>query len=111
MRPAFGTITGSSDLGTVFQTSTAPTRLRESVSAGSLHCDVWTGPALELLARDTLCVKPVNGWWRQRAAKKVCNQKTRYSMVVTLKTRNVDLDIYSEIKAAVDVGIPIETAV
>jgi hypothetical protein len=83
----------------------------QSVSAGSLHCDVWTGPALELLARDTLCVKPVNGWWRQRAAKKVCNQKTRYSMVVTLKTRNVDLDIYSEIKAAVDVGIPIETAV
>lgn len=45
----------------------------QSVSAGSLHCDVWRGPAIELLGRDMLCIKPVNGWWRQRASAEFCN--------------------------------------
>ncbi len=47
----------------------------DSISAGSLHCDVWTGPAIELLNRDTLCIKPVNGWWRNRASTDICNRK------------------------------------
>ena len=83
----------------------------QSVSAGSLHCDVWSGPAIELLQRDMLCIKPVNGWWRQRAAAAICNKQTRYSLIVSLKAKNVDLDIYTPIKAAVDVGIPVETVV
>ena len=83
----------------------------QSVSAGSLHCDVWTGPAVELLQRDMLCVKPVNGWWRQRAVAAVCNRKTRYALVVTLKSKNSDLDIYTPIKAKVDVGVPVETEI
>ena len=58
----------------------------DSISAGSLHCDIWTGPAIELLNRDTLCIKPVNGWWRNRASAEVCGRKTRYALVVTLKT-------------------------
>jgi len=44
-------------------------------SAGSLHCDVWSGPAIELLGRDTLCIKPVNGWWRDRAGKEYVNKE------------------------------------
>jgi hypothetical protein len=83
----------------------------QSVSAGSLHCDVWTGPAIELLQRDILCVKPVNGWWRQRAAAAVCNRRTRYALIVTLKTKNAELDIYTSIKTMVDVGVPIETEI
>ena len=39
----------------------------QSVAAGSLHCDVWTGPAAELAARDLLAVRPVSGWWRSSA--------------------------------------------
>ena len=83
----------------------------QSASAGSLHCDVWTGPAIELLTRDTLCVKPVNGWWRQRASREICNRTTRYSLILTFKTKNIDLDVYTEIKAMVDVGVPIETPI
>lgn len=71
-----------------------------SISAGSLHCDVWTGPAAELLSRELLCVKPVLGWWRSRAAKDVVNRKTRYSLVVTLKAPGVDIDLYSGVVAA-----------
>ena len=38
-----------------------------AVAAGSLHSDVWSGPAVELAARDQLCIYPVMGWWRDRS--------------------------------------------
>ncbi|OJH59957.1 hypothetical protein BA725_10085 [Agrobacterium pusense] len=71
-----------------------------SISAGSLHCDVWSGPAIELLSRELLCVKPVVGWWRNRAAKDIVNRKTRYSLVVTLKAPGVEIDLYTGVIAA-----------
>jgi hypothetical protein len=71
-----------------------------SISAGSLHCDVWTGPAVELLSRELLCVKPVVGWWRNRAARDIVSRKTRYSLVVTLKAPGADIDLYSGVVAA-----------
>jgi len=81
----------------------------QSISAGSLHCDVWRGPAIELLGRDVLCIKPVNGWWRQRAAKETVNKKTRYALVVTLKSPNVDIDLYTPITTFIEtpVAVPI----
>jgi hypothetical protein len=85
----------------------------DSISAGSLHCDVWTGPAIELLNRDMLCVKPVNGWWRNRASVEICNRKSRYALIVTLKARNTSLDIYTPIRTSIGlpISIPIETPV
>lgn len=76
-----------------------------SISAGSLHCDVWSGPAIELLGRDTLCIKPVNGWWRERAGREYVNKQARYALIVTLKAQNVDVDLYTPIKAAVDIPV------
>jgi hypothetical protein len=81
----------------------------DSISAGSLHCDVWRGPAIELLGRNMLCVKPINGWWRNRASPDVCNQKTRYSLIISLKTKNVELDIHTPISVAA-AKVPIEVA-
>ncbi|MBB3464544.1 S8 family peptidase [Rhizobium sp. BK377] len=83
-----------------------------SISAGSLHCDVWSGPAIELLSRELLCVKPVVGWWRNRAAKAVVNRKTRYSLVVTLKAPGVEVDLYSGViaaKARIETTVAAET--
>ncbi|MEP0707712.1 MAG: S8 family peptidase [Parvibaculum sp.] len=81
----------------------------QSISASSLHCDVWRGPAIELLSRDALCIKPVNGWWRQRAAKEIVNKRTRYSLIVSLKARNIDIDLYTPIQALIEPPIEIET--
>ncbi|HWD25662.1 MAG TPA: S8 family peptidase [Rhizomicrobium sp.] len=80
----------------------------QSISAGSLHCDVWSGPAIELLGRDTLCIKPINGWWRQRASKEVVNKQTRYALIVSLKSTNLDIDLYTPINNVVNVPVPIE---
>lgn len=81
----------------------------DSISAGSLHCDVWTGPAIDLLDRDTLCVKPVNGWWRNRASLEICNRKSRYALIVTLRSLNPDVDIYNPIRTSI--GLPVPVAV
>lgn len=75
-----------------------------SVSAGSLHCDVWSGPAIDLLGRDQICISPVNGWWRNRASPVICNKQTRYSMIVTLKSSDVDIDIYTPISSTVEIA-------
>ena len=83
----------------------------DSISAGSLHCDVWTGPAIELLSRNTLCIKPVNGWWRKRASAKVCGSRSRYALIVTLKARNAELDIYTPVRTFIGLPIDIKTEV
>jgi hypothetical protein len=83
----------------------------QSVSAGSLHCDVWTGPAIELAGRDTLCIKPVVGWSRTRAAREICNATRRYSLIVTLKARNSEIDLYTPISALVPVEVPVEVEI
>jgi hypothetical protein len=82
-----------------------------SVSAGSLHCDMWSGPAIELLGRDILCIKPVLGWWRDRAGKEYVNKQTRYSLIITFKAKDVDVDLYTPVKAFVDIQTPVETEV
>ena len=80
----------------------------QSVSAGSLHCDEWTGPAAALISRDIICIKPVIGWWRSRASSEICNKSTRYALVVTLSTEETDVELYTPIQTIVDSNIDIE---
>jgi len=79
----------------------------DSVSAGSVHCDTWRGPAIELLNRELVCVKPVNGWWRNRASRDVCNRDSRYALIVSIKAVNTDIDIYTPIITSVGLPVPV----
>jgi hypothetical protein len=74
---------------------------------GSIHCDTWIGTAAQLAEMEHLIVFPVNGWWKLRAQHKKYNNRIRYSLVVSLETVGVDLDIFTPIKAAVDVPISV----
>jgi hypothetical protein len=82
----------------------------QSIAAGSLHCDVWIGPAAELAGRDMICVKPVIGWWRNRASLEICNKQSRYALVMTLKTSEVGIDLYTPISAVVEQAVDTEIA-
>lgn len=83
-----------------------------NVSAGSIHCDEWRGSGAKLAARDMICVKPVSGWWKERRNIEVCEQKTRYALIVTLASPEVDIDLYTpiqtEIAPPVEITIPTE---
>jgi hypothetical protein len=79
-----------------------------SIAAGSLHCDVWTGPAAELAARGLIAVFPVSGWWRYRTHLKRSESQTRYSLVVSIASDDVDVKLYTEIADLIRITPEIE---
>ncbi|MDO7837152.1 S8 family peptidase [Sphingobium sp. HBC34] len=81
------------------------------ISSGSLHVDIWEGPAVELAARNALYIHPISGWWRERKSLGRYDQEARYSLVVSLETPTVEVDLYTPVATLVPVlvDVPIET--
>ena len=79
-----------------------------SMSAGSLHSDEWTGPAVNLLTRDLICIKPVSGWWRNRASADVRAQRTRYSLVISLRSDDNEVDLHTPISNMIEADTGVE---
>lgn len=77
---------------------------------GSLHSDIWRGPANDLARRGVLAVYPVGGWWKERVQHERYNSTARFSLVVTIETPAVDLDIYTEISNQIVIPIEIPEA-
>jgi hypothetical protein len=78
---------------------------RTLTSQGSIHSDVWKGPAATLAARGDLAVFPTMGWWSKRPHLEQWDRATRYSLIVSISTPDVTTDIYSEV--ANQIGIPV----
>ncbi|WP_395854536.1 S8 family peptidase [Cystobacter fuscus] len=74
-------------------------------SAGSLHSDRWTGTAVDLANKGFLAVYPTVGWWKERPRLGRGASRTRYALVVSIRTPGVDTDIYTPV--AIQLGIPI----
>ena len=81
---------------------------KQSFAAGSLHCDIWIGPAVELAARGWLAIYPVSGWWRHRPALHRYNSRSRYALVVTITADEEDVELYTEIANLIGLGIETE---
>lgn len=64
---------------------------------GSLHQDVWEGTAADLASRGFIAVYPAAGWWRTRPALERYALPARYSLVVSLRTEQLDIDLYNVI--------------
>ena len=79
-----------------------------AVSAGSLHSDVWTGPAVELADRKHIAVMPVMGWWRDRVALKCYEREMRYSLAVSLASPEQDVSLYAEVENAIEAAVQID---
>ena len=87
----------------------------KAIAAGSLHCDTWSGTAVELASRDQLAIYPVMGWWRNRPGQGRYLDTARYALVVTLEAPEAGIDLQAEVavtaramissRANVEVGI------
>ena len=77
------------------------------VSAGSLHSDVWEGPAVELADRKHLAITPVLGWWRERVLLERYESSIRYALVVSLTTQNQSVSLYDEIQTAIEAHVDV----
>lgn len=75
---------------------------------GSLHSDWWEGDAAMLARCSRIAVYPVTGWWRERPHLERWGKKARYSLVVTIETPGVNVDLYSQIVAQTSIPTEIE---
>lgn len=77
---------------------------------GSLHQDIWHGTAAELASRGFVAVYPAKGWWRTRQAQERYDLPARYSLIVSIRTPAMDVDLYTPIaqQVAAQVATPIE---
>lgn len=70
---------------------------------GSVHKDVWTGKAIDLAERGAIAVYPAMGWWKTRTKLERFNKEARYSLIVSIKVADEEVDIYSEVLNKVEV--------
>ena len=64
---------------------------------GSIHSDVWRGPASDLARRGTVAVYPISGWWKEREHLERYNRIARFSLVISIVTPPTDVDIYTPV--------------
>ncbi|OMP74971.1 S8 family peptidase [[Flexibacter] sp. ATCC 35208] len=76
---------------------------------GSIHKDLWIGPAVDLANRNKIAVYPVGGWWKNRKKLERYNEQVRYSLIVTIETpENLnEVDIYTPVMNQIRVDIPV----
>lgn len=75
---------------------------------GSIHSDTWTGTSAELAASNFISVMPKIGWWRERSHLGCWNRKTRYSLVVSIESESIEVDVYTPIVTKLKLPIPVE---
>jgi len=75
---------------------------------GSIHSDIWVGTAADLSSSNLIAVFPSIGWWRERPHLEKVNNKTRYSLIVSIETQEQDIDIYTPVATKIEQQIPIE---
>jgi hypothetical protein len=73
----------------------------ENRRRGSIHSDTWVGSAADLAQMEHLIVYPVNGWWRLRPQHKRYNDRIRYSLVATIESVGIDLELYAAVEAQI----------
>lgn len=75
-------------------------------NVGSIHSDMWQGRAADLAASNMIAVFPTVGWWRERHHLNRWNKRCRYSLIVSIRAPEEDIDIYTPV--ILQIGIPIE---
>lgn len=64
--------------------------------------------AAELSQAKYLAVYPVVGWWRERSYLGKVESKIRYSLIVSISTPDVSVDLYTPIVAQINNPIEVE---
>lgn len=75
----------------------------KAIQAGSLHCDLWRGRAIELAGHDAIAVYPVGGWWKSHFGQRRYEDNCRYSLVISVSASGHAIDLHAEIANLVEV--------
>lgn len=77
---------------------------------GSIHKDMWIGPAADLALRNKIAIYPVGGWWKKRKKLRRYTSSVNYSLVISIETDSTDVDIYNNVLSQIEVPISISTS-
>ena len=76
---------------------------------GALHSDIWKGSAADLASRGIIAVFPTLGWWKTRLHLERYNMPARYSLIVSIRAPEVDIELYNAVanQIAIQTGVEI----
>ena len=66
-------------------------------SKGSIRKDFITTTGREMSERNIIAVFPKNGWYKNLKRQNKFNEKVRYSLIVSLETEEVEVDLYTPV--------------
>jgi hypothetical protein len=95
-----GTRTGGDDSGWLIG--------KQNRHKGSLHSDIWRGSAVDLASRGTLAVYPALGWWKTRLRMESYDKAARYTLIVSIRTPEIEVDLYTAIANQIAVPVIVE---
>lgn len=75
---------------------------------GTLHHDVWRGPAYQLVGRRLINVTPMRGWWAASSAIEPQEIPVRFSLIVSIRTPQTVNDLVAEVRNAVPAGLLVD---
>ena len=75
-------------------------QLGNNAFVGSVHSDIWEGSASDLAAMGGIAVIPEAGWWKTKTTHHRYNDKARYSLIVSIRTKDIhnEVNLYTEVE-------------
>lgn len=75
-------------------------QLGNNAFVGSVHSDIWEGSASDLAAMGGIAVIPEAGWWKTKTTHHRYNDKARYSLIVSIRTKDIhnEVNLYAEVE-------------
>jgi len=75
---------------------------------GSLHSDIWKGTAADLASRGVIGIYPTLGWWKMKPKLECYDRDVRYSLIVSIKVPEVEVELYTAIANQIAVPVMVE---
>ncbi|MBM1645748.1 S8 family peptidase [Sulfitobacter mediterraneus] len=80
---------------------------RENRPRGTLHHDIWRGPAYQLVDRQMITVTPMRGWWANGGLE-VADVPVRYSLIVSIRTPQTANDLVAEVRSLIPANLLVD---
>jgi len=76
---------------------------------GSLHTDIWIGPAIDLANKNAIAVYPVGGWWKSRPTWDQSDSGVDYALIVSIEAPDIETDLWTP--GSQQIGTPPEIVI
>ncbi|EPT3026492.1 S8 family serine peptidase, partial [Escherichia coli] len=78
---------------------------------GSIHSDIWSGTALELADKKFIAIYPVSGWWKELKKENRQSSIARFSLIISIETKENNLEVHNEISQLLKIDTEIENVI